>query len=120
MTRIVNNRPHPEPGPVPRRSEKKQRTSRQRRERQKRDAEYLVLRDIYLEENPRCAVCEGKAVEVHHIVCGVAGRARSLLNSDTWLGVCSKCHEEVEGLHWLTQVELKQVAIKETVLRLMK
>lgn len=95
--------------------------TRQRRDRLNRDAEYLVLRDIFLEENPRCARprCGGIASQLHHIVGGTAGRARSLLNSDSWLGVCSDdCHRYVETMGIDPQIILKQQAVKDTILRL--
>ncbi len=104
----------PEPKP-------KARVTRQRRARLNRDAEYLVLHDIYLEENPECVRCGKPATQIHHIVGGTAGRARSLLNSDTWLGVCSTvCHDKVDSLKLETQLKLKQINVKKTIERLLK
>jgi hypothetical protein len=88
--------------------------------RKKDDEIYLALRDVYLHENPRCAMCRGASQCVHHVVRGVAGRARSLLNSDTWLGLCNTCHDAVERLPIAEQVKLKQSAVKATIERLRK
>jgi ferredoxin len=99
----------------------KRRTSRQKRERQCKEDEYLGLQSIYLEENPYCVLCGGPANQLHHIVKGVAGRSRSLLNTDTCIGVCStECHDRVDGMSWQKQVYLKQKMIRATVERLRK
>lgn len=100
----------------------KQRISRQRRKRLDRDAEYNAMRDIYLEQNPTCSYCWSRpSQQVHHIVRGVAGRARSLLNPDTWLGVCSvECHEAIERMTLREQIDLKKIAIDQTIERLRK
>jgi hypothetical protein len=98
----------------------KRRTSRQKRERQTRDEEYLALRDIYLEENPTCVNCALQASEVHHIISGTAGRARSLLNPNTWLGVCNGCHRLVEKMSVLRQFTLKCEDVCRTIERLRK
>jgi len=85
------------------------------------DQEYLALRDIFLEANPACVQC-GKtpANQIHHICRGV-NRRRSLLNSDTWLGVCSTaCHEALAALPVAVQVTIKQRSVKGTVERLRK
>jgi hypothetical protein len=95
----------------------KRRTSRQKRQRQTRDEEYLALRDMYLAENPNCW-CGYPATEVHHIVRGTAGRSRSLLNTNTFLGVCRDCHGRMEQLPWVDQVAIKQATIIQTVERL--
>lgn len=119
MTRI--SRPRLDPDPPPKKGAKPgpSRVTRQRRERLNRDAEYLALRDIYLEENPECVQCGKPATQVHHIVGGVAGRARSLLNSDTWLGVCStECYETIASISWLGQSAIKAVMVKKTIERL--
>ena len=95
------------------------RVTRQRRERLNRDAEYLVLRDIYLEENPCCVICPTDATEVHHICRGIY-RHRSLLNQDSWLGVCHDCHEHVESMTVPQQIKLKLFTVKKTIERLRK
>lgn len=97
------------------------RVTRQRRDRLNRDAEYLFVHDIYLEENPTCVLCGKQAKQIHHVVRGDAGRARSLLNSDTWLGVCdSVCHDIVEKLPPENQIRLKQQSVAVTIRRLRK
>ncbi len=111
--RAANRKP-PTPAKKP-----KQRISRQRRKRMDRDAEYLALRDIYLEQNPDCVCCGKPATQVHHIVGGTAGRARSLLNSDTWLAACSiECHKELADLSKDMQCQLKCDNIEDTIARL--
>ncbi len=117
MTRI--NRPRSEPV-TPSEQPKPARVTRQRRKRLNRDAEYLVLRDIYLEQNPKCVLCGKPADQVHHIVGGTAGRARSLLNSDTWLGVCGICHDIISSMSPLAQSVVKAEEVKETIKRLRK
>lgn len=118
MTRIQ----FPDRKPPPPQSEKKKRRiTRQRRERLDRDAEYLAMRDIYLEENPKCVrpKCGKRANQVHHIVRGTAGKVRSLLNSDSWLGVCSsECHDAVEKMTPDAQIKLKQRTVRATIERL--
>lgn len=102
-------------------SEQRARITRQKRTRMNADAVYLATRDIYLEQNPECARpgCRHQATTVHHIVKGIAGRARSLLNQNTWLGVCGiQCHEEVECMTPEQQIKLKQKTIRETIERL--
>lgn len=99
---------------------KGRRVTRQRRERLNRDAEYLVLRDIYLQQNPLCVfrACGRPASEVHHVVRGTAGRSRSLLNSDTYLGVCHEHHDAIEKLTPEQQIKLKQRTVRQTIERL--
>jgi hypothetical protein len=106
--------------PAPQPKKLKQRISRQRRKRLDRDAIYLALRDIYLEENPTCmiGICQSPATEVHHICSGTAGRAASLLNQDTWLGVCHDCHDWIESKPIWQQIEFKIEAVRETIRRL--
>lgn len=99
----------------------KRRVSRQRRERMDRDAEYLALKDMYLAENPECtfASCVVPATQIHHIVRGTAGRARSLLNTNTWLGVCGgECHDALERLPVEIQIAIKQNSVRLTIERL--
>jgi hypothetical protein len=114
-------RPNRKP-PVPQ-ERPKQRISRQRRKRLDKDAEYTALMDIYLEQNPICAApyCYKQSTAIHHIVRGTAGRARSLLNTNTWLGVCGdECHDQLERLSWCEQVEIKQSEVRMTIERLRK
>ncbi len=101
-------------------SPKRPALTRQRRERLSKDATYLVLRDLYLESNPFCVRCGKKSTQVHH-VCRGQFRAQSLLNTDTWLGVCgSECHDAVEKLPIEKQVALKQRTVRLTIERLRK
>jgi hypothetical protein len=101
--------------PMPK-SRPKQRISRQRRKTMNATAEYNAMRDIYLKENPNCCMCVSPATQVHHIVSGTAGRARSLLNPNTWLGVCADCH----GLVAEFAVRYQRVIKCEDVLRAIK
>lgn len=94
------------------------RLTKQRRKRLARDEEYRALAAIYLEENPQCVLCGGVATQVHHVCSGSAGRAASLLNSDTWLGVCANCHASVEGYPKRLQRLLKQDQVREAMERL--
>lgn len=80
-----------------------------------KDAQYNAIRDVYLEENKTCVCCGDWATQVHHIVRGTGGRARSLLNMDTWLGVCGPCHDKVEKLPTWLQVAYKHHAVTEAV-----
>jgi hypothetical protein len=112
---IKFNRKPPAPPEKP-----KQRISRQRRKRLDKDAEYRAIRDVYLEENSQCANCFADATEVHHIICGVAGRAASLLNTNTWLGLCHECHGDLQGASVLQQYRIKIDDIGRTIERLRK
>lgn len=114
-------KPTPMYQPTPAAPKPKRRVSRQRRERMDRDAEYLAVRDVYLESNPVCSRpgCGRAAVSVHHIVRGTAGRSRSLLNADTYLGVCSdECHDAIEKMTPDAQIKLKQRTVRATIERL--
>jgi 5-methylcytosine-specific restriction endonuclease McrA len=95
------------------------RISRQKKQRMTKDQEYLRLRDIYLDENPACCSCGIPASEVHHICRGV-NRGRSLLNVDTWLGLCRDCHGKMDNATFEAQVRLKERAIRYTIERLRK
>lgn len=109
------------PRTIPERKPKPARVTRQRRDRLNRDAEYLVIHDIYLEENKTCVLCGQRATQIHHIVRGTAGKARSLLNPNTWLEVCSQeCHDKVEKLSPEQQIRLKQRKVREAIVRLRK
>jgi 5-methylcytosine-specific restriction endonuclease McrA len=106
--------------PTPPEKRPKQRISRQRRKTMDRTAEYNAMRDIYLEENPRCYMCHREATQVHHIVRGTAGRARSLRNTNAWLGLCQNCHEIIPRYSLQLQSLMKQDEVRETIERLMK
>lgn len=87
------------------------------------EAAYTTLRAVYLEENPICTRpgCMKDANQIHHIVRGTAGKARSRLNSDTWLGVCSdECHGFIDSLHPDLQKALKEMSVRATIERLRK
>jgi hypothetical protein len=95
--------------------------TRQRRERLNDDAFYLVLRDAYLAANPQCARpgCVRPSKGIHHICSGTAGKAASLLNTNTWLEYCGEdCHEFIERLPWELQKALKALRVQETIDRL--
>jgi hypothetical protein len=115
MTRInFPNRSAPE------RQTKPKRPSVQARRTAREDREYAKLRKAYLQENPICVLCQKTATQIHHVVRG-ANRRRGLLNTNTWIEVCStECHEAVEALNFRMQICLKQNAIRETVERLRK
>lgn len=108
-------KPRPPYVSPPKVDKSRKRLSRQRRDRLTTDEEYNALRDIYLEQNPACEMCGKPATEVHHIVCGTAGRAASLLNSNTWLGVCEACHRKCESLNWRTQMMQKLRSVRKTI-----
>lgn len=105
------------PAPQP---AKKPKLTRQRRKRMDEDAVYNAIRDVYLEQNPLCMYCGFMAsAEVHHI-CRGKDRRRSLLNPETWLGLCRSCHDFVEKFSWEIQVCIKQNAVRTTIERLRK
>lgn len=113
MTRINPDlrKPHV---PPPKVNSKKYSLNRRSRKGKTDDELYLVLRDVYLECNPLCVVCDATAGEVHHIVSGGAGKEASRLNQDTWLGVCRRCHVIVESLPWNIQAAIKLAAVAST------
>jgi hypothetical protein len=112
MTRINPNLRGQPPEPAPKR------LSVQARRTAHEDREYAKLRKAYLLENPICVLCQKTATQIHHVVRG-ANRRRGLLNTNTWIEVCStECHEAVEALNFRMQICLKQNAIRETVERL--
>ena len=118
MTAYQINPDHRKPPVNPPAKKPKQRISRQRRKRLDRDAEYNAMRDIYLEENPECFACFDDATQVHHICSGVAGRAASLLNPDTWLPCCQNCHDKLEGTELYKQIIMKKKFAGDTINRL--
>lgn len=108
--------------PKPSRYSRQKRNSRNGQDRGQRDTEYLVLRDIYLEENPECDYqkCQGsgRANQVHHI-CRGNDKAKSLLNQNTWLGACcQECHDAIEKLTPAQQIKIKQQRVRSTIERL--
>jgi hypothetical protein len=105
--------------PPPKVDAANKRLNRRNRSRMKLDEIYNCMADIYLECNPNCAMCDIKyATQVHHICRGDAGRAASLLNIDTWLGVCQDCHDELDGMKPVMQMRLKVQAVEKAILRL--
>lgn len=85
------------------------------------EAAYSTLRAVYLEENQKCTRpgCIKDATQIHHVVSGTAGKARSRLNQDTWLGVCSdECHNAIAGLPPELQIIIKQHSVARTIERL--
>jgi hypothetical protein len=112
-------KPRPQYWPQPKVNPEGKPLSRRNRSRMKLDDIYNCMADIYLECNPNCAMCDGsRANQVHHICRGDAGRAASLLNTDTWLGVCSDCHDELDGMKPVKQMRLKVLAVEKAILRL--
>ena len=61
----------------------------------KKDAEYLKLRERYLNDNSLCRVkvngCSQQATDVHHTYAGSNREVYYLIQS-TWLPVCRNCH----------------------------
>lgn len=102
------------PDPAP----KRVKLNRKKREKLNRNETYLAVKSIYLEENPQCVRCGKPAHEIHH-VCRGCHRERSLLNTDTWLGVCgTECHDLVERLSIEKQIHLKLTTTRRTIERL--
>jgi 5-methylcytosine-specific restriction endonuclease McrA len=93
--------------------------SRQKLKTMDRTAVYNAIRDVYLEENPKCCSCGCAACEVHHI-CRGANRGRSLLNVDTWLGLCGDCHRQMDNTTLEAQIRLKLSAVRYAIGRLRK
>ena len=121
MASMIDPKSHHQSPPPAVEKPQRQGWSRQRHKNMPENELYLRLREIYLAENPYCAKCGRPANQVHHIVRGTAGKARSRLNSDTWLGACSiECHDAIEKMTWEQQTKLKQKRIKETIVRLRK
>lgn len=54
--------------------------------------EYSKLKKQYMAVHPNCeamVLCSGvKATEIHH----KAGRGKNMLNTDTWMATCHRCH----------------------------
>lgn len=87
-------------------------------DRAKKDREYKKVREVYLRENPVCARCRGcPAVEIHHI-CSGGSRAKSLANTETWLGLCHFCHGYLQSSPIKTQVRDKLDFVLATINRL--
>ena len=79
--------------------------------------EYAKIREVYLRENPCCACCIREATEIHHL-CSGGSRAKSLVNSDTWRGVCERCHPLIQHAKTEEQVAIKVENILRTINRL--
>ena len=109
----------PRPAPPQGSGAKKPKLTRQRRKTISEDAEYNALRDIYLEQNPLCMWCRGQATEVHHILRGKY-RRHGLRNPLTWLAVCRRCHDVVDGFNWDIQASIQHLACLRTIERLRK
>ena len=65
--------------------------------REKQNKEYLVLRIVYLENNPNCVVklkgCTSKATEIHHAQKRTGFRLTDVAN---FVAICRNCHTKVE------------------------
>ena len=79
--------------------------------RKKKDAEYLKLRQRFLNEFSMCQVsvagCSNGATDVHHTYAG-ANREAFYLVQSTWKAVCRNCHnwihnnpEQAKIMNWL-------------------
>jgi hypothetical protein len=64
--------------------------------RKKKDAEYLKLRERFLNENPICQVsvagCMNGSTDVHHTKSGSDRNVYYLIQS-TWMASCRACHQ---------------------------
>lgn len=79
--------------------------------------EYSKVREVYLRENPECCYCRLPATEIHHL-CSGGSRAKSLVNSDTWMGLCNSCHLAIQQGPILEQVATKVEHVLRTICRL--
>lgn len=99
---IQNNRPHPEPGPVPRRAPKPLHTSIRKPLRAVSKKRAALIREVqpirreWLAEVGACMICrQSPAIECHEIACGYA-RESCLNLFELVLGVCRRCHRRAE------------------------
>ena len=84
----------PMPKPEPAVKNKRKRIAFRSKKRASQEREYSKLRNQFLIDNPKCAVCNSPATEVHHKL----GRIGDLL-TDTihFLAVDHDCHVKVEN-----------------------
>jgi hypothetical protein len=118
MASMVKPRKQYEPPPKADKDRKRLRPAT--KERAKDNREYAVLRELYLSLNPDCVIeeCTREAIEIHHVCSGTAGRAATLLNSDTWLACCTHHHQVLEALPLSVQAAVKAAAVARTINRL--
>lgn len=66
--------------------------------RAEQNKEYLVLREVYLSNNPNCSVklkgCTSKATEIHHAKKRTGYRLTDVAN---FVAICRSCHILVEN-----------------------
>lgn len=69
--------------------------------RKEQNAEYAILREAFLKENPKCACCGDPSQHVHHR----AGRQNDmLLEKQYFMAVCDGCHREIhDNPEWARQ-----------------
>lgn len=101
------------PKPAGAKSEKKPRYTRQRAERLSKDATYREVAAIYKSENPYCFFCgeETPALQTDHLCSGVAGRASSLLDFETWINQCPRCHEKKQPIEEKLAAKIRNVIL---------
>lgn len=118
MASMVKPRAQYSPPPKPDKDRKRMRPNT--KERAKDNREYGVLRELYLSLNPDCVIeeCQRPALEIHHVCSGTAGKAATLLNTDTWLGCCTNHHAILEALPLSVQADVKAGAVRRTIDRL--
>jgi len=80
---------NPQPKPEKRQKSKRKRIKPLSDKRKKQNAEYKIVRDQYLIENPVCVRCPAKATEVHH---ANGRRGKRLIDVDYFVEVCRTCH----------------------------
>ncbi len=116
MASMVKPRKQYEPPPKPDKARKGLRFA-PTKERAKDNREYAVLRKLYLSLNPHCSIaeCLKYAVEIHHVCSGTAGRAATLLNTDTWVGCCVQHHSLIESWPLSVQAAVKAAAVMRTI-----
>lgn len=92
---------------------KKPRLTKQRRERMSDDQTYNQVAAIYKAEHPYCMFCgeESANLATDHICRGVAGRASSLLDFDTWINQCPQCHEKSQAVEVKVLAKLRNVIV---------
>jgi hypothetical protein len=57
-------------------------------------AQYTRLRELFMANNPTCAVCKrAPSTELHHR----EGRGKNYLNTATFVPTCSACHKDIHN-----------------------
>ena len=87
---MFNPQLKPEPSP----KKKRKRIAFRSKKRAAQEREYTKLKNKYLEDNPKCEVCNKLATEIHH----KRGRVGDLLTDvGHFLAVDSRCHQSIEN-----------------------